>query len=87
MRGYSDSLALRLACHDDAIHRRIVPHGTAARGVFEAVEQARVEAIGARRMEGVAANLGAMLDDRYQPRELRRRRRTAPTRRSRTRWR
>jgi cobaltochelatase CobT len=33
--------------------------------VFEAVEQARVEAIGARRMAGVAGNLGAMLDDKY----------------------
>jgi cobaltochelatase CobT len=65
VRGHSDSLALRLACHDDRIHRRIAPQGTAARGVFEAVEQARVEAIGARRMEGVAANLGAMLEDRY----------------------
>jgi len=65
VRGHSDSLALRLACHDEKIHRRIVPQGAAARGIFEAVEQARVEAIGARRMEGVAANLGAMLEDRY----------------------
>ncbi|MFO1117731.1 MAG: cobaltochelatase subunit CobT [Beijerinckiaceae bacterium] len=65
VRGHADSLALRLACHDDKVHRRIVPQGSAARGVFDAVEQARVESIGARRMEGVAANLGAMLDDRY----------------------
>ena len=33
--------------------------------MFEAVEQARVEAIGARRMQGVAQNLGAMLDDKF----------------------
>ncbi len=33
--------------------------------MFEAVEQARVEAIGARRMQGVAQNLSAMLDDRF----------------------
>ena len=33
--------------------------------MFEAVEQARVEAIGARRMDGVAQNLTAMLDDRF----------------------
>ena len=33
--------------------------------MFEAIEQARVEAIGARRMEGVAGNITAMLDDRY----------------------
>src|SRR5262249_27264891 len=52
-------------CHDPAVHRRLVPGGQQARAVFEAVEQARVEAIGARRMEGVAKNLTAMLDDRF----------------------
>ena len=39
--------------------------GQQARAVFEAVEQARVEAIGARRMDGVAQNLTAMLDERF----------------------
>ena len=33
--------------------------------MFDAVEQARVEAIGARRMSGVAKNLSAMIDDRF----------------------
>ena len=33
------------------------PQTTAARAVFDAVEQARVEAIGSRRMQGVAGNL------------------------------
>jgi cobaltochelatase CobT len=65
LRGLGDSMALRLACHDEAIHRRHAPFDPAARALFDAVEQARVEAIGARRMEGVAANLTAMLDDRY----------------------
>src|SRR6187397_3729873 len=65
VRGHADSMALRLACHDPAVHRRIQPGGQQARAVFEAVEQARVEAIGARRMEGVAQNLSAMLDDRF----------------------
>jgi cobaltochelatase CobT len=58
-------MALRLACHDAAAHRRAAPEGEQARAVFDAVEQARVEAVGARRMEGVASNLGAMLEDRY----------------------
>jgi cobaltochelatase CobT len=66
LRGLADSMALRLACHNDAIHRRNAPHNPAARALFDAAEHARVEAIGARRMEGVAANLTAMLDDRYQ---------------------
>src|SRR3569832_1039890 len=65
VRGHADAMALRLACHDNGIHRRMQPAGQQARAVFEAVEQARVEAIGARRMSGVAGNLAAMLDDRY----------------------
>ena len=65
VRGHADSIALRLACHDAAIHRRQQPTGQQARAVFEAVEQARVESIGARRMDGVANNLTAMLDDRF----------------------
>src|SRR5580704_16618929 len=65
VRGHADSIALRMACHDNAIHRRLLPVGQQARAVFEAVEQARVEAIGARRMHGVAKNLSAMLDDKF----------------------
>ena len=64
VRGHADAIALKLACHDPAVHRKLVPGGQQARSVFEAVEQARVEAIGARRMAGVAHNLSAMLDDR-----------------------
>ncbi len=65
LRGHANSMALRLACHNPAIHKRMLPEGGPARAVFEAIEQARVEAIGARRMDGVASNLGAMLEDRY----------------------
>jgi cobaltochelatase CobT len=65
VRGHADALALRLACHDNAVHRRLMPGGAQARAVFEAVEQARVEAIGARRMQGVANNLTAMLEDKF----------------------
>jgi cobaltochelatase CobT len=65
VRGHADSIALKLACHDPNVHRKLVPGGQTARAVFEAVEQARVEAIGARRMAGVAKNLSAMIDDRF----------------------
>src|SRR5271166_3913310 len=65
IRGLADSFALRLACHSDAIHRRHAPQSPPSRALFDAVEQARVEAIGSRRMQGVASNLTAMLDDRY----------------------
>src|SRR5712691_4518641 len=65
VRGHADAIALRMACHDNAIHRRLLPGSQQGRAVFEAVEQARVEAIGARRMQGVARNLAAMLDDKF----------------------
>ncbi|HLM38831.1 MAG TPA: cobaltochelatase subunit CobT, partial [Microvirga sp.] len=65
LRGNADSMALRLACHDSALHRRLAPEGQAARAVFDAVEQARVESIGSRRMAGVSSNITAMLEDRY----------------------
>ncbi|MBV9014379.1 MAG: cobaltochelatase subunit CobT [Alphaproteobacteria bacterium] len=66
LRGAADSLALRLRYHDDAVHSKRVPGNALARAVFEGLEQARVEALGSRRMVGVAANLTAMLDEQYR---------------------
>src|SRR5262249_17454016 len=56
VRGHADSVALRIACHDPAVHRRLQPGGQQARAVFEAVEQARVEGIRARRMSRLPGN-------------------------------
>ncbi|MGE0233271.1 MAG: cobaltochelatase subunit CobT [Flavobacteriaceae bacterium] len=64
-RGQADALALRIACHDGPLHQKLSPTGRNARALFDAVEQARCEAIGANRMKGVAKNLAAMLDARY----------------------
>ncbi|MVA96146.1 cobaltochelatase subunit CobT [Nitratireductor sp. CAU 1489] len=69
-RGIGDSMALRRACHDNAVHSRLAPEGKQARAVFDAVEQARVEAIGARAMTGVADNLALMLEDKYSKANL-----------------
>src|SRR5437660_3345368 len=66
LRGAADSVALRLRYHDDAVHSKRVPSGPLAKAVFDAVEQARVEALGSRRMAGVASNLEAMLDEQYR---------------------
>src|ERR671932_613452 len=64
-RGHADAFALRSACHDPPGHRQFQTEGRHSRAVFNAVEQARVEAIGASRMAGVAGNLASMLEDRY----------------------
>ncbi len=64
-RGLSDSMALRQAEHNPRIHASLAPEGKQARAIYDAVEQARVEAIGARAMSGVADNLATMLADKY----------------------
>jgi cobaltochelatase CobT len=66
VRGAADALALKLRYHDAALHTKRAPSGETARAIFEGVEQARVEALGTRRMAGVAANLSAMLEERYR---------------------
>ena len=70
-RGISDSFALRLANHSDEVHDHYRPEGKNARAMYEAVEQARVEAIGARAMPGMKNNLDAMLADRYRRKPVR----------------
>ncbi|WP_306119552.1 MULTISPECIES: cobaltochelatase subunit CobT [unclassified Roseitalea] len=64
-RGLGDSMALRSACHDAGTHRTMAPEGEQARAIYDAVEQARVESLGARRMSGVGDNLAAALEDRF----------------------
>ena len=70
VRGLSDSFALRLANHNDKVHAHYQPQGKNARAVFEAVEQARIEALGANAMPGMKTNLAAMLDDRYRKKDV-----------------
>jgi cobaltochelatase CobT len=66
LRGAADSLALRLRYHDDGVHSKRLPGGPLARAIFESLEQARVEALGSRRMPGVGVNLSAMLEEQYR---------------------
>jgi len=65
IRGWADSLALTAACHDAKLHSRLVPRAGPAKAVFEAVERARIEALGANRMPGMATNLTARVEDQY----------------------
>ncbi|HLY44570.1 MAG TPA: cobaltochelatase subunit CobT [Stellaceae bacterium] len=66
LRGAADSMALRLRYHNDAVHSKRMPGSALARSMFEALEQARVEALGTRRMVGVGQNMAAMLDEQYR---------------------
>ncbi len=65
IRGWADSLALTVACHDAKLHARLMPRSGPAKTVFEAVERARIEAFGANRMPGMAANLTARVEDQF----------------------
>jgi cobaltochelatase CobT len=68
IRGTGDAMALKLRHHDEKLHNKLLPQGGTARSVFEAAEQARVEAIGANAMKGVSDNLTAALDERCKVR-------------------
>lgn len=66
LRGIADSLALRLRHHDDALHTARAPASREAREAYDALEQARVEIVGAAHMAGVAANLRGKLNAEYE---------------------
>ncbi len=65
-RGFADAAALKLRHHDPKLHARSQPGDDVARAVFDAAEQARVEALGARAMEGVRANLDGLTEMRLR---------------------
>ncbi|MES2156492.1 MAG: cobaltochelatase subunit CobT [Pseudomonadota bacterium] len=71
-RGFADAHALKLRHHSAKIHGASAPGEAVARAVFDAVEQARVEAIGSRQMEGVRANLNHALELRLKSDAIRR---------------
>ncbi|AQZ51566.1 cobaltochelatase subunit CobT [Martelella mediterranea] len=66
VRGLGDSMALRMACHNPVTHAHMSPGGTEAQSIFDAVEQARIDSIGAKRMPGMAKNLAAMHAEKYE---------------------
>ncbi|MCL6699041.1 cobaltochelatase subunit CobT [Sphingomonas sp. NSE70-1] len=66
-RGAADALALRLKHHDPKLHASRAPGGDSdAREVFDALEQARVEGLGARSMDGIRANLNDLAEARVR---------------------
>ena len=62
-RGLADGFALRCRHRDNAVFSRYQPVGNTARELYQAMENARCEALGAIRMEGIARNLDARIAD------------------------
>ena len=60
-RGTADALAMKLRHHDAATHAKYAPAGPMARELYEAMETARCEALGARDMPGALSNIDAKL--------------------------
>ena len=61
-RGTADSYAMRRKYHDDACFNRYAPQGQMARDIYQAMEMARCEAMGARDMPGTAGNIDARIE-------------------------
>ena len=62
LRGTADRAALQVRYHDGALHQRRRPGGDQARGIFDALEQTRLQALGCRDLAGVALNLDSLLE-------------------------
>ncbi len=60
-RGTADALALHRKYHDTGVHTKYAPPGDMARDLYEAMETARCEAMGARDMPGTAGNIDAKI--------------------------
>jgi cobaltochelatase CobT len=60
-RGTADAFALRRKYHDEATAARYLPQGQMARDIYEAMEAARCEAVGAQAMPGTAVNIDAKI--------------------------
>ena len=66
VRGWADAFALRKRHHDAKQHAADLPEAGVGRDIFNAVEQARIEAIGSGDMAGVALNLDRMTEARVR---------------------
>ncbi len=64
VRGDADAKALRLQHHDPVMHNQNTMMDLTAQSVLDALEQARVESIGANEMRGVMQNLNAALEEK-----------------------
>lgn len=64
LRGSADASAMRLRHHSEPVHQRRMPHGKDAIDAYNAMEQARVEVLGAQTYKGVSSNLGNALEQR-----------------------
>ncbi len=60
-RGTADAFALRRKYHDEGTYNRYEPTGQMARDLYDAMETARCEAVGARAMPGTAGNIDAKI--------------------------
>jgi cobaltochelatase CobT len=60
-RGTADAFAMRIRHHNAATHAKYEPQGQMARDLYEAMETARCEAVGAREMPGTAGNIDAKI--------------------------
>lgn len=60
-RGTADGFAMKRRFHNEGTHARYQPQGEMARDLYEAMETARCEAVGAQHMPGTAGNIDARI--------------------------
>src|SRR5438445_12734072 len=68
IRGFADQMALRIAHHDAPAHAKTRPASVLGQPIYDAIEQARLEAIGSNALGGVRENLNAGMEQAWAKR-------------------
>ena len=61
VRGLADTLALKINYHDATVHQKLAPADPRAKMAYQALEDARIEAVGTEHYPGVASNIESAL--------------------------
>jgi cobaltochelatase CobT len=61
VRGLADTFALKINYHDPDLHQKMAPADPRARLAYQALEDARIEAVGTENYPGAASNIEAAL--------------------------
>src|SRR5690606_24104522 len=70
IRALADQMALRIAHHDPVAHARQRPASATGAPIYDAIEQARIEALGANALGGVRENLKAVMEQSWARRSF-----------------
>jgi cobaltochelatase CobT len=66
LRGEADKIALKIRYHDPILHDKLNPKSELSSQIFQLAEDARIEAVGAKKLLGVKRNLQELVINKFK---------------------